>query len=633
MNESDWEQSAIDEERLSGLAPEVRDAITAGRQFLITEQGAGGLWSGRTQPTIQSTAEYILLQAWFGLAAQPMAAQSVHYIRERVDEIGDSINANEAALARLVLHVVDTPASAPVCAALEQYLADRGGLPATSNTVRLFYALFNQVEFDDCDPNCPEFLLLPSWLTRHGVAKNRWTRVVQVPGAILTALKPKKVSIPQMPLAAAFAGEGLSGRRGRKLAGLGAKLATKVTPIGLRGWATRSAQRWILGRISAVSGLAGSSTASALAAIALNCLGYERSSPAITRCFDSMQHCQFDDGSVAAAREPVAQTALAIYGLPRAGVPRQSAGLQKAVEAVLACEVVREADWPSRSNVEPGGWAREQDNDHYPDVMCTAQMLIALRDHFATIPASSLVTDDSMVAMIRANTMRAARQRIALLDRVAAASRRARRWLIATQRRDGSWDAQHRPTSPNAANRPATIDEKQFTLPTGLVLKALGSWELRAGQKTIDRAVRYLHNSQSECGMWQRDGEVNFLATHFAVEGLLAVGIHPDAPEINRAHQALLALQEPDGGFGRIGKQGRILQTAWALLTLIRLPSERDAIDSAVRWLIYQQNPAGDWHNDAAGNWQGKTGRFSNVSVSIYALAAVAQASFIDAND
>ena len=76
---------------------------------------------------------------------------------------------------------------------------------------------------------------------------------------------------------------------------------------------------------------------------------------------------------------PVWDTAQVISALGEAGVPRNDPRLLKAADWLLSKEVRHKGDWAEKvKNVEPGGWYFEFNNEFYPDVDDTGEVLLAL---------------------------------------------------------------------------------------------------------------------------------------------------------------------------------------------------------------------------------------------------------------
>ena len=84
-----------------------------------------------------------------------------------------------------------------------------------------------------------------------------------------------------------------------------------------------------------------------------------------------------------ACQSPVWDTCLAAIALHDAGVDDDHAGhdsLMRAAGWLLEQEGRVAGDWAvRRPDLEPGGWAFEFENDNYPDLDDTAEVILALR--------------------------------------------------------------------------------------------------------------------------------------------------------------------------------------------------------------------------------------------------------------
>jgi squalene/oxidosqualene cyclase-like protein len=152
-----------------------------------------------------------------------------------------------------------------------------------------------------------------------------------------------------------------------------------------------------------------------------------------------------------------------------------------------------------------------------------------------------------------------------------------------------------------------------------------------AVQDSIEAGVRFLLAAQRSNGGWPGFWGVNYCyGTFFAVAGLLAAGLACEHVAIRRAVRFLLERQRSDGGWGERyegvledrerplepEQPSRIVQTAWAVLTLEQAAPERgrEAIDRGVRFLLENQQDDGGWPHD------GSVGVFFNTAVLDYRL-------------
>ncbi|MCB1064088.1 MAG: terpene cyclase/mutase family protein [Verrucomicrobiae bacterium] len=127
----------------------------------------------------------------------------------------------------------------------------------------------------------------------------------------------------------------------------------------------------------------------------------------------------------------------------------------------------------------------------------------------------------------------------------------------------------------------------------------------------IDRGGAWLRSQQRDDGSWEGSWGVCFTyGTWFGVSGLMALGAGSDDPALIRASEFLLSHQHDDGGWGEAISschqrkwvdvpEGHVVQTAWALLSLIRSGNrDHEAQARAVDFLSKRQSPDGGWPHE-----------------------------------
>ena len=154
--------------------------------------------------------------------------------------------------------------------------------------------------------------------------------------------------------------------------------------------AIKKAEKWMLERFEMSDGLGAIYPAMLNAIIALRCLGYSLDDPQFIRAMDEFEKLGIDEpngiriirnppSACSRACLPVWDTAQAVYALGEAGVPRNDPRLLKAADWMLSKEVRHKGDWAVKvRKAQPGGWYFEFNNEFYPDVDDTAQVLLAL---------------------------------------------------------------------------------------------------------------------------------------------------------------------------------------------------------------------------------------------------------------
>jgi squalene-hopene/tetraprenyl-beta-curcumene cyclase len=374
----------------------------------------------------------------------------------------------------------------------------------------------------------------------------------------------------------------------------------RTRPVrAMRRAALRRCADWIIARQEQDGCWGGIQPPWVYSLIALHLLGYGLNHPVIKRGLAGLDRFTIiedsPDGPVRrleACQSPVWDTVLAVVALADAGLPPDHPALTRAAGWLLDEEIAGPGDWQVRRPwLEPGGWAFEFDNDGYPDIDDTAEAVLALRRTGPGQPAPGQPAPGGPPRH--------------------PAIGRGLRWITGMQSADGGWgafDADN--TSTLVTKLPfcdfgAVVDPPSADV-TAHVVEALAAEGL-AGSRAARRGVVWLLRAQEKDGSWFGRWGANYVyGTGAVVPALVAAGVPPSKPVIQRAVRWLEAHQNADGGWGedmrsyddpQLAGQGTSTasQTAWALLALLAAGPPGPAAEAGVRWLAEHQRADGTW--------------------------------------
>src|SRR5208282_1181120 len=270
----------------------------------------------------------------------------------------------------------------------------------------------------------------------------------------------------------------------------GLKLYERVPWKPLRQRALRQAREWMLEHLERTEGLAAIYPAMMNSIFALLALGHSPDDPLTAREIEEFSRFEIEEGDTIRMQpcvSPVWDTCIAMVALEEAGLPADHPALVRAADWLLEMQISGRGDWMVKNrDAEPGGWAFEFRNDHFPDVDDTAFILMAL-------------------------------QRVDYPDRVRmeAALRRGLNWVVSMQNKDGGWGAfdkdndcqllTHVPFADhNAMIDPATADV------TARVVECLARLGWPASHPVLKRALHFLQQDQCADGSWFGRWGVNY---------------------------------------------------------------------------------------------------------------------------
>jgi squalene-hopene/tetraprenyl-beta-curcumene cyclase len=593
-----------------------RAALDRATAHLLGLQHEQGWWQGELETNVTMDAEDLLFREFLGVRTADDTAAAARWIRscQRQDGTWANFRGGDGDLSTTVeayvaLRLAGDLPSAGHMARAAGWIRDQGGIAASRVFTRIWLAMFGLWSWDDLPVIPPELIYLPAWFPLNVYDWACWARQTIVPLTIVGSLRPVRrlpFSLDELhpnaqtappsgqpdPWSSAFR------RLDRILHGYERYLGGRAPAAAVRTAAMRRCAEWIISRQERDGCWGGIQPPWVYSLIALHLVGYGIEHPIIQRGLAGMDRFTIwedtPDGRVRrfeACQSPVWDTVLAMIALTDAGVAADDPALVTAARWVLSEEIRGPGDWQvRRPRLAPAGWAFEFDNDGYPDVDDTAEVVLALER--VKLPAGN-----------GPGTIGAASDAV----------RRAITWLTGMQSKDGGWAAFDADNTSTLVTKLPFCDFGEVIDPpsadvTAHTLEALAAAGL-ADSRPARRGVAWLLRNQEPDGSWFGRWGANYVyGTGAVVPALIAAGVLPYKPPIRRAVAWLVGHQNDDGGWGEdlrsyedpawAGKGASTAsQTAWALLALLAAGGDeaQTAADRGVRWLAETQQADGSW--------------------------------------
>ena len=594
-------------------APQLGRRIDAAAAALRAAQRADGHWVFELEADTTIPAEYVLFVHYLGEAANLELERKIAvYLRSRQQPGGGwplfhngAFDISASVKTYFALKMIGDATDAPHMRRAREAILAHGGAAESNVFTRFLLCLFGNLPWSAVPLMPVEIALLPSWFFFHLSKISYWGRTVLVPLLVLQALKPCAINKRGVRIDELFVKPPEQTTRHAKAphqnrfwyevfraVDVVLKLAEPAFPRATRKRAIDKAVAFVTERLNGEDGLGAIYPAMANSVMMYAALGVPADDPrrAIARkSIDKLLVIKDGEAYCQPCVSPVWDSALAAHALIETGEPANIASAQRGFDWLLPRQVLDvKGDWAfKRPNVRPGGWAFQYANAHYPDLDDTAVIV---------------------VGMERAQKERGARP----FDPAMA---RAREWIEGLQSKDGGWGAFDADNTHEFLNNIPFADHGALLDPpspdlTARCISMLAQLGLTPDtSEHMRRGIGYLRRTQLPDGSWFGRWGINYIyGTWSSLCALNAAGLPHDAPEMRRAAQWLVSIQNEDGGWGEDGDSYKLAyrgheksmstpsQTAWALLGLMAAgEANHPAVKRGVDYLLANQDADGLW--------------------------------------
>jgi squalene-hopene/tetraprenyl-beta-curcumene cyclase len=599
-------------------------AIAAATEALLALQRPDGHWVFELEADATIPAEYVLLRHYFGEPVNATLEAKIAVYLRRIQGAhggwplfhGGDFDMSASVKAYFALKMVGDDIEAPHMKRAREAMRTRGGAEQSNVFTRALLSLFGITTWRAVPVMPVEIMLLPKWFPFHIDKISYWGRTVIVPLLVLMALKPKAKNPKGIAIDELFLQDPKSvGPKSKAphqkwfwfllFQGFDAvlRVAEPFFPKKSRQRAIDKAVAFVTERLNGEDGLGAIFPAMANSAMMYDVLQYPKQHPdfvAARNSIDKLLVLKDDEAYCQPCVSPVWDTSLVCHTLLDVGsAPAVDAAVDGLKWLVPLQVLDLRGDWIARRpNARPGGWAFQYANPHYPDLDDTAVVVMA---------------------MDRAQAVRGGKTFQPAIDR-------GREWICALQSGNGGWGAFDADNEYLYLNNIPFADHGALLDPptedvTGRcvsMLAQLGESESAAVRGGLD----YLRRTQLADGSWYGRWGMNYIyGTWSVLCALHAAGVPADAPEMKKARDWLVSIQNGDGGWGEDAASYKLdyrghepapstaSQTAWAMIGLMATgatehPAVAKSIEKGTEYLLRTQGTDGFWaeqHYTATG--------------------------------
>jgi squalene-hopene/tetraprenyl-beta-curcumene cyclase len=593
---------------------ELTHSIESATQALLARQRPDGHWVFELEADATIPAEYVLLRHYLGEPVDAALEQKIAVYLRRIQGAhggwplfadGD-LDVSATVKAYFALKMIGDSIDADHMRRARDAVLARGGAARANVFTRIMLALFGFIPWRAVPVMPIEIMLLPKWFPFHLDKISYWSRTVIVPLLVLMAKKPRARNAKGVRIDELFLEPphtiGPAPKAPQQKASWfwffrGVDNVLRVTepyfPKASRQRAFDRAVAWVSERLNGEDGLGAIFPAMANSVMMFDVLGYPENHPqrAIARkSIEKLLAVHEHEAYCQPCVSPIWDTGLVCHALLEVGGERATAEAKRGLDWLVPKQILDvRGDWIARRpDLRPGGWAFQYANAHYPDVDDTAVVAMAM---------------DRVQTLSGANDFDASLMR-------------AKEWILGMQSANGAWGAFDADNEFYYLNNIPFADHGALLDPptedvTARCLSMLAQFgETAASSEAVKRAIDYLRRTQLSDGSWYGRWGMNYIyGTWSVLCALNAAGVDHAAPEMRKAANWLIAIQNDDDGWGEDGASYKLdykgyerapstaSQTAWALLGLMAAGDvDHPAVARGITYLTAQQGADGFWN-------------------------------------
>lgn len=619
---------------LSSLAPTV--------ERFLSQQRQDGYWWYSLEANETIGAEFIYLMHYLG----EVDAEIQEGIKNRILDVQRSDGTwaiyhdgppdlSTTIESYFALRIAGVPADDENMVKARQYIVKNGGIEECRVFTKIHLAMFGIIPWSACPEMPAWFILMPNWIPFNIYEFSSWARATIVPLLIFMTLKKNKKAPKNITLDELFRDKPEQRKfRFKHEKGLisienmflitdkALKILNKIPISPLRKYAISKCSEWTWEHVKRTEDIY---PALAYCALAFKAIGYHNDSPQIRKPFQALKMFQQryataeipalpdEIRDTPAARpskireigkdpfvsksdgnrihqqcciSPVWDTPWMMMALLETGLPPDHPALLKAARWLIGKQIrTVKGDWKIKNPLaKPGGWSFEFENDYFPDVDDTIEVLTA-------IDRTAIPEEEKSEAVAVG------------ID-----------WMLSMQCKDGGWGAFDINQNQQLVNRIPFSDHKACLDPstpdiTGRMLEYLVTKGYTKDDPRVARAIEFIWNRQKPFGAWFGRWGVNYIyGTWNVLMGLSAIGVDPSDERIVKALNWLESIQRADGGWSESPITYEDVkefsgynvslpsQTAWALMGLIAGGRAKGkAASRGAAWLLNNRNAEGGW--------------------------------------